>query len=68
MFPGILAEILLSFSMSSNAKKIVAHGNSSEDSLTSVHGLRFFSLAWVILVHTYLQLFAIGGKIIIKIY
>ncbi|KAK6631779.1 hypothetical protein RUM43_013843 [Polyplax serrata] len=53
-------EILLAFSVMSNSSKILTCSRTSEDSLNSVHGLRFLSLAWVVLVHTYLQIFAIG--------
>jgi hypothetical protein len=58
---GLLSQLLLSFSAVQNSRKIL-NCDSQEDSLTSVHGLRFLSLAWVILVHTYLQVFAIAGK------
>ena len=50
---------MLCFSAVRNSRKIL-HCGTPEESLTSIHGLRFLSLAWVILVHTYLQLFAIG--------
>jgi hypothetical protein len=57
----VLPQLLLSFSAIRNSHKIL-NCDTPEDSLTSVHGLRFFSLAWVILVHTYLQVFAIAGQ------
>lgn len=31
-----------------------------QDSLTSIHGIRLFSLLWTIMVHTYLQFFALS--------
>ncbi|XP_075227242.1 nose resistant to fluoxetine protein 6-like [Lycorma delicatula] len=52
--------IFLCFSMLSNSRKILHCGAAPKDSLTCVHGLRFLSLAWVIMVHTYLQVFAIA--------
>ena len=57
-----VCQFLLSFSILSNSSKILSGSTSSEDSLNSVHGLRFLSFSWVVLVHTYLQIFAIGGK------
>ncbi|XP_021923342.1 nose resistant to fluoxetine protein 6-like isoform X2 [Zootermopsis nevadensis] len=56
---GLLSQLLLCFSAVRNGYKIL-NCNTPEDSLTSIHGLRFLSLAWVILVHTYLQVFAIA--------
>ncbi|EEB16762.1 conserved hypothetical protein [Pediculus humanus corporis] len=55
-----VCQFLLSFSILSNSSKILSGSTSSEDSLNSVHGLRFLSFSWVVLVHTYLQIFAIG--------
>lgn len=49
--------------MLSNSRKILHCGAAPKDSLTCVHGLRFLSLAWVIMVHTYLQVFAIAGML-----
>ncbi|KAF6205201.1 hypothetical protein GE061_019368 [Apolygus lucorum] len=57
---GIFSEVVLSFSLLSNGRKILDCGAAPKDSLTCVHGLRFLSLAWVIMVHTYLQIFAIA--------
>lgn len=31
-----------------------------QDSLTCIHGMRFFTVLWTVMVHTYLQVFAIG--------
>ncbi|KAK3913371.1 Nose resistant to fluoxetine protein 6 [Frankliniella fusca] len=55
-----MVQIVLAFSPLSNGAKILNCQLQDEDSLTAVHGLRFLSLAWVILVHTYLQVFAIA--------
>ncbi|BES93766.1 nose resistant to fluoxetine protein 6-like [Nesidiocoris tenuis] len=57
---GLVSEVVLSFSILSNGRKILDCGPAGKDSLTCVHGLRFLSLAWVIMVHTYLQIFAIA--------
>lgn len=55
-------QILLAFSAVSNGRKILHCGPAPAESLTCVHGLRFLSLAWVIMVHTYLQVFSIAGQ------
>jgi len=49
---GIAGRLLLSFSMYSNAKKII---NTSQPAgtLTSINGIRFISMTWVILGHTF---------------
>lgn len=61
---GVASEVVLSFSVLSNGRKILDCGTAPKDSLTCVHGLRFLSLAWVIMVHTYLQIFAIAGGVV----
>jgi hypothetical protein len=61
---GLLSQLLLSFSAVRNSRKILKC-DTPQDSLTSIHGLRFLSLAWVVLVHTYLQVFAIAGTYIL---
>ncbi|XP_066994974.2 nose resistant to fluoxetine protein 6 [Anabrus simplex] len=53
------SRILLAFSALTNGRRILQTSN-AEDAITSIHGLRFLSLAWVILVHTYLEVFAIA--------
>lgn len=58
---GVMVQIVMAFSPLSNGAKILSCELQEEDSLTAVHGLRFLSLAWVIMVHTYLQVFAIAG-------
>lgn len=55
-----LGQVVLAFSALSNGRKILHCGAPPPDSLTCVHGLRFLSLAWVIMVHTYLQVFTIA--------
>lgn len=60
MIVGILCRLLLCFSALSNGQKILEVDRLPQDSIKCVHGLRFLSVAWVILVHTYLEVFAIA--------
>ncbi|XP_049280360.1 uncharacterized protein LOC125762379 [Anopheles funestus] len=53
-------DILSCFDVGPNAASILSVERASEDSLTCVHGLRLYSLLWTVLVHTYLQLFAVS--------
>uniref|UniRef100_A0A182P5T8 Nose resistant-to-fluoxetine protein N-terminal domain-containing protein n=1 Tax=Anopheles epiroticus TaxID=199890 RepID=A0A182P5T8_9DIPT len=53
-------DILTCFDVGPNAASILSVERASEDSLTCVHGLRLYSLLWTVLVHTYLQLFAVS--------
>ncbi|XP_050100835.1 O-acyltransferase like protein [Anopheles aquasalis] len=53
-------QILGCFDVGPNAASILSVDPASEDSLSCVHGLRLYSLLWTILVHTYLQLFAVS--------
>ncbi|KAL1131850.1 hypothetical protein AAG570_011461, partial [Ranatra chinensis] len=61
---GKLQELVLCFSVIGNGRKLLGCQDQVQDEghrqLTSIHGLRFFSIIWVILVHTYLQIFAIA--------
>ncbi|XP_062560408.1 uncharacterized protein LOC134224821 isoform X2 [Armigeres subalbatus] len=57
---GIISEILLCFAAGSNSTTILSVAKANKDSLTCIHGLRLYSLLWTIMVHTYLQLFAVG--------
>ncbi|XP_055548848.1 O-acyltransferase like protein isoform X2 [Wyeomyia smithii] len=57
---GIVSKILLCFAVGPNSKTILSVDRANEDSITCVHGLRVYSLLWTIMVHTYLQLFAVG--------
>lgn len=63
--PGFWAKCLLAFSPTVNGRKIISTEPAARDSLTCLHGLRVFSLGWVVMVHTYLQVFAIAGEPII---
>ncbi|KAI8429706.1 hypothetical protein MSG28_000273 [Choristoneura fumiferana] len=57
---GLWAEILLSFSMLSNGRAILSTHRPTDGALTSLHGIRFLSVVWVIMVHTYLTIFYIS--------
>ncbi|XP_052221322.1 nose resistant to fluoxetine protein 6-like isoform X1 [Dreissena polymorpha] len=50
--PGVLGKLLLSFSVLTNARKILNTDQPSQ-TLTSVNGIRFISMTWVVLGHTY---------------
>ena len=50
---SLFKEILLGFSAIKNTKKIFDIGN-TEGQLECLNGIRFISIAWVILGHTYL--------------
>ncbi|XP_077295360.1 nose resistant to fluoxetine protein 6-like [Arctopsyche grandis] len=64
---GLFSQILLSFSIISNTEKIMRTEDSTQDSISCIHGLRFLSLAWVIMVHTYLQLFTVADNKTLRI-
>jgi len=49
---GVKQRLLSSFSVYSNGKQILTT-KAPSDSLTALHGLRFFSMTWVIFGHTY---------------
>ncbi|XP_033227188.1 nose resistant to fluoxetine protein 6-like isoform X2 [Belonocnema kinseyi] len=53
---------LLAFSPVINGGKIVNTDPATQNSLTCLHGLRVFSLGWVVMVHTYLQVFSIADN------
>ena len=55
---GTIGKILMSFSVPHNASKILATDR-LPGSLDAVHGIRFISMSWVILGHTYL--FVLGA-------
>lgn len=57
---GIITKIILCFSIKSNSRTILSVDRLPNSSLTCIHGLKTISLLWTIMVHTYLQLFAIG--------
>lgn len=63
-FPGFWITCLTAFNPIRNGGKIISTEPAARDSLTCLHGLRVFSLGWVVMVHTYLQVFSIAGKVV----
>ncbi|XP_076233140.1 nose resistant to fluoxetine protein 6 [Calliopsis andreniformis] len=57
---GLMFKCLTAFNPIRNGSKILSTEPAARDSLTCLHGLRVFSLGWVVMVHTYLQVFAIA--------
>ncbi|XP_076440369.1 nose resistant to fluoxetine protein 6-like [Babylonia areolata] len=49
---GTMGRVLLAFSVYTNGKKIL-HASHSPGSITCIHGIRFISMTWVILGHTF---------------
>lgn len=58
---SIAKKILLCFSAIENGEKIL-NTKTSQDQLLSIHGIRFLSLTWVILGHTYISSISIIGN------
>ncbi|KAI4502939.1 hypothetical protein M0802_001983 [Mischocyttarus mexicanus] len=54
--PNVLEELLLSFSVPSNLK-VICDSNVGGDTISTIHGLRAISMAWVILGHTCITVF-----------
>ncbi|XP_058799100.1 nose resistant to fluoxetine protein 6-like isoform X2 [Phymastichus coffea] len=63
---GLLVSCLLAFSPMANGGKIVSVEPATKTSLTCLHGLRVLSLGWVVMVHTYLQVFSIAENKILR--
>ncbi|CAG5042180.1 unnamed protein product [Parnassius apollo] len=59
---GVWSEILLSFSILSNGRAILSTHRPSDGALTCLHGMRFMSVIWVIMVHTYMTVFYIADN------
>ncbi|XP_052090752.1 nose resistant to fluoxetine protein 6-like [Mytilus californianus] len=58
---GFLGKLLLSFSVYTNGAKILSTNHGS-GTLTAVNGIRFISMSWVILGHTYaFGLYSVGN-------
>lgn len=57
----VLKRILLCFSIFTNGKKIL-DTKSVDGQMLSIHGIRFLSLTWVILGHTYISAVSIIGN------
>ena len=58
---GVIEKILLSFSIYTNGVKILST-NQASGSLGAVNGIRFLSMAWVILGHSYFFAIGFDGK------
>ncbi|XP_066150020.1 nose resistant to fluoxetine protein 6-like [Euwallacea fornicatus] len=52
--------LLLVFSAITNSNKILSIENKPKDSITCLNGLRVISISWIILVHTYLEVFGVA--------
>ncbi|KAL5282288.1 hypothetical protein ACFFRR_005461 [Megaselia abdita] len=63
---NIFKEILICLSIQSNIRTILNLSSRKDNLITSIHGLRVFSLLWTILVHTYLQSFFIGENKVLR--
>lgn len=59
---GFWLTCLTAFNPIVNGSKILSTEPAARDSLTCLHGLRVLSLGWVVMVHTYLQVYSIAGK------
>ena len=53
--------MFLCFSLYTNAKKLLST-DQAPGSLTAVHGIRFLSMSWVVMGHTYGMFLSIGSK------
>lgn len=67
-FADLWYRCLLAFNPITNGSKIINTDPPARDNLNCIHGLRVFSLGWVVLVHTYLQVFSIAGKNFRQVY
>lgn len=57
---GILGQLLLSFSVYTNGSKILST-HQSAGTLTAINGIRFISMTWIILGHTFVFGFMQGS-------
>lgn len=64
---ALYMKLILCFSAIVNAKKILNVDAPPKSSVNCIHGLRFFSIAWIILVHSYLEVFAIADNKSIRV-
>ncbi|XP_025112800.1 nose resistant to fluoxetine protein 6-like [Pomacea canaliculata] len=51
--PGLIVQILVSFSVYTNGSKLLST-TQSHNNLACLHGIRFFSMTWVVLGHTFI--------------
>ena len=61
LFSGTIEKVLLSFSVYLNGVKILST-NQASGSLSAVNGIRFLSMAWVILGHSYFFAMNFDGR------
>jgi hypothetical protein len=59
---GRAVEVLTAFSLRQNVRRFFSTKERQEGSLNMVHGLRVFSLTWVIACHTCLYTFKFSGE------
>ncbi|CAH2068446.1 unnamed protein product, partial [Iphiclides podalirius] len=59
---GVWSELILSFSILSNGRAILSTQKPNDGALTCLHGMRFMSVIWVIMVHTYLTVWYIADN------
>ncbi|XP_021367674.1 nose resistant to fluoxetine protein 6-like isoform X2 [Mizuhopecten yessoensis] len=57
---GIRARLLVSFSLYTNGRKLLSSRRQRADKFEAVNGIRFLSMAWVILGHTFLHITSSG--------
>ncbi len=51
--PGLGGKLLLSFSCHTNAQRLLDTGGRRPDQIPCLDGIRFWSMAWVLVLHTY---------------
>lgn len=61
-FVGTAVKVLLAFSAYTNSFKVLST-HQSADNLNAINGLRFISMSWIILGHTYAYSTRTTGKI-----
>ncbi|XP_077286857.1 O-acyltransferase like protein-like isoform X2 [Arctopsyche grandis] len=57
----LFAKLIMCFSLKTNSRKIFST-DIGEDTLSPVHGMKFISILWVILVHTSLVIFQLSDN------
>ncbi len=57
-FLDLLSKIVTCFSAMTNGRKLLTVSNDKQD-LTPLHGIRFLSMAWIMLGHTFFFGFAL---------
>ena len=58
---GMMSRLLLSFSFYTNGCKLLSTAQGS-DTLGAINGIRFLSMSWVILGHSYTSIINYAGK------